>query len=69
MFPAGEMWSVVMLSPSIASTRALRMSVMGSGVFFMPAKYGGCFTYVEEASHLNSEPVGTTSARHASSPL
>ena len=29
MFPAGEMWSVVTESPSMASTRALRMSRPG----------------------------------------
>ena len=44
MFPAGEMWSVVMLSPNLASTRAPRTSASGSGVMLMPSKYGGLRT-------------------------
>ena len=38
--PAGEMWSVVMLSPNRHRTRAPRMSVIGAGVLGMPSKYG-----------------------------
>jgi len=36
--PAGEMWSVVILSPNMARMRASTMSVTGSGSFFMPSK-------------------------------
>ena len=39
--PAGEMWSVVTESPSLASTRAPAMSCTGCGSFAMPSKYGG----------------------------
>ena len=46
--PAGEMWSVVTLSPSMASTRAPSMSVdAASARRGMPSKYGGLRTYVE----------------------
>ena len=44
MFPAGLMWSVVMLSPNKASTRAPTMSVTAPGVMVMPSKYGGFCT-------------------------
>ena len=44
MEPAGEMWSVVTLSPSRASTRASTMSVTGAGVIVMPSKNGGFLT-------------------------
>jgi hypothetical protein len=36
--PAGEMWSVVTLSPRMASGRAPKMSVMAPGFFGMPSK-------------------------------
>ncbi len=36
--PAGEMWSVVTESPSLASTRAPWMSVTGDGLSVMPSK-------------------------------
>src|SRR3954470_12779967 len=39
--PAGEMWSVVTESPSMASTRAPWTSVLGCGSAGMPSKYGG----------------------------
>ena len=42
--PAGEMWSVVTESPSLASTRAPAMSVTGAGSRAMPSKYGGLRT-------------------------
>ncbi len=42
--PAGEMWSVVTESPSLASTRAPLMSVTGDGWRGMPSKYGGLRT-------------------------
>jgi len=35
------MWSVVMLSPSTASTRALVMSWSGAGCMVMPSRNGG----------------------------
>ncbi len=41
MLPAGEMWSVVMLSPKIASSRAPITSLTGPGSFGMFSKYGG----------------------------
>ncbi len=44
MEPAGEMWSVVTLSPTMASTRASAMSVTGAGVIVMDSKKGGFFT-------------------------
>ena len=42
--PAGEMWSVVIESPSFSSTRASAMSVTGCGSAGMPSKYGGLRT-------------------------
>ena len=44
MEPAGEMWSVVMLSPSRASTRAAAMSFTAGFSSVMPSKYGGFLT-------------------------
>ncbi len=44
MEPAGEMWSVVTESPSLASTRAGPISVTGAGCCPMPSKYGGLRT-------------------------
>ena len=41
MLPAGEMWSVVTLSPSMASTRASSTSATGAGSAASPAKNGG----------------------------
>ena len=38
MEPAGEMWSVVMLSPKMASGRASAMSESGAGSFGMLSK-------------------------------
>src|ERR1700709_2670930 len=61
MEPAGEMWSVVTESPSLASTRAPVMSVTGDGSGDIPSKYGGLRTYVESGSHSNVEPVGVGS--------
>ena len=49
--PAGEMWSVVIESPSSASTRAPRMSASASGSRVMPSKNGGALMYVDAASH------------------
>ena len=44
MAPAGEMWSVVTESPSMASVRAPWMSSTGAGSAGMPSKYGGLRT-------------------------
>ena len=44
--PAGEMWSVVTLSPSSASTRAPVIGSTGGGSTGIPSKNGGRFTYV-----------------------
>ncbi len=44
MEPAGEMWSVVTLSPTRTSTRASTMSVTGSGVMVIVSKNGGFLT-------------------------
>ena len=38
MLPAGLMWSVVMLSPRIASGLAFTMSDTGAGVIVIPSK-------------------------------
>ena len=69
MLPAGEMWSVVIESPSIASARAPVIARMPGGSIVMPSKYGGFFTYVDFSSHAYVSPVGTSSACHCSSPL
>ncbi len=66
--PAGEMWSVVTLSPSTASTRALWMSSTGTGSTGRFWKNGGSRTYVERGSHSNSSPVGTSRPFQRSSP-
>ena len=68
MLPAGEMWSVVTESPSMASTRAPSMSVTSSGSGGKSSKYGGWRTYVESASHSKRSPVGTSSEFQRSSP-
>ncbi len=44
MTPAGEMWSVVIESPSTASARAPTMSVIGGGSGVMLLKNGGSCT-------------------------
>src|SRR4051812_2541968 len=68
MLPAGEMWSVVMLSPNSASTRAPVISVTGGGVIVMPTKYGGLAMYVLLAFHWYRSPVGACSAFQFASP-
>src|SRR4029453_7069898 len=55
---AGEMWSVVTESPSLARTRAPEMSDTGSGAGCMPSKYGGLRTYVDSLSQANVSPLG-----------
>ncbi|MNC86639.1 hypothetical protein D3C83_23110 [compost metagenome] len=44
MLPAGEMWSVVIESPNMPSTRAFAIGCTPGGVIVIPSKYGGCFT-------------------------
>ena len=66
--PAGEMWSVVIESPSTASARMPLMSVRSRGSAAMPEKNGGWRTYVESASQSIVWPVGATRARQCSSP-
>src|SRR6476620_10015907 len=63
MDPAGEMWSVVTESPSLANTRAPAMSSTGDGWAAMPSKYGGLRTYVDSPSQVNVSPVGVGSER------
>jgi hypothetical protein len=44
MLPAGEMWSVVIESPSRASAFAPRIGRTPGGCIVIPSKYGGFFT-------------------------
>src|SRR5690349_7560067 len=46
MLPAGEMWSVVIESPSNARHLAPAIGRIPGGDMVMPSKYGGFFTYV-----------------------
>src|SRR5207249_5724630 len=69
MLPAGEMWSVVIESPSSARHRAPVIGCTPGSVMVMPSKYGGFFTYVDVGSQAYVWPVGTSSDRHWSSPL
>ena len=68
MAPAGEMWSVVIESPSMARTRAPRMSSGSSTSISKPRKYGASRMYVESGSQSNRAPVGAGTAFHASDP-
>src|SRR5262245_15133098 len=69
MLPAGEVWSVVIESPSIASARAPVIGLMPGGSIVIPWKYGGVFTYGEVCSHVYVSPLRNSSGRHWSSPL
>ena len=62
------MWSVVMLSPSSASTLAPWISLTGGGLVVIPTKYGGLAMYVLLASHWYRSPVGTRSPFQFASP-
>ena len=69
MCPAGEMWSVVTLSPNTASTRRPRRSGTRSGaVRDIPSKYGGNRTYVDPGSHRYRMPSVEGSAAQRASP-
>src|SRR6185312_5702480 len=65
---AGEMWSVVTESPSLANTRAPEMAFTGCGGGCMPSKYGGLRTYVDSSAHSKVLPSGVGSDCHCSSP-
>src|SRR4051812_50067927 len=67
--PAGEMWSVVTLSPSLASTRAPSMSETGSGSSGMPSKYGGGGTQGGSPAPPQGPPPGPSSPPPPPSPL
>src|SRR5919199_1718583 len=66
--PAGEMWSVVIESPSIASTRAPRMGCTPGASRVIPSKKGGFLTYVDSSDQAKVSPSGTASPRQRSSP-
>ncbi len=66
--PAGEMWSVVIESPTFTSTRASMTSASSDGSDARPSKNGGSRTYVEAGSHANMGPVGEGSEFQCSSP-
>ena len=68
MAPAGEMWSVVTLSPSRASTRAPTTSAGGAGDGVSVSKNGGCRTYVDSSVQPNRAPDGAGRLRQRSSP-
>jgi hypothetical protein len=69
MAPAGEMWSVVTESPTIASTRASRMLSSAPASRGRSSKNGGLRTYVDCSSHAKREPPGAGSAAQRSSPV
>ena len=70
--PAGEMWSVVIESPTF--TRILAPSIRLPSAEASPtgparsSKNGGSRTYVESGSHSYAGPVGVGSAAQRSSP-
>src|SRR4051812_24174005 len=66
MFPAGEMWSVVTLSPTITSTRAPLIGWIGDGCGARSVKNGGSWMYVLLGSHSNSSPPLIGMAFHCS---
>src|SRR5215469_5196508 len=57
MEPAGEIWSVVTLSPKMASGRAPLMGLMLPGVNEKFSKNGGSWMYVDLRSHSYTLPV------------
>ena len=61
------MWSVVIESPTFTSTRAPPMSP-GVSRAVTSWKNGGSWTYVDDASHSNIDPVGASRSRHRWSP-
>ena len=68
MAPAGEMWSVVIESPSTSSARAPSMSSTGCASRPKSAKNGGSWMYVESASHAYRVPPEPWIALHAGLP-
>src|SRR6267143_1016574 len=71
IMPAGEMWSVVILSSKSPSTRAPLMSCRAESPALPPPKepnQGGFLTYVEDSSQGNVTLGVEDSASHLSSP-
>ena len=66
--PAGEMWSVVMESPSLARHLALEMLLI-SGSSNMSSKKGGFLMYVEASSHPKRGESSHSTASHLADPL
>ena len=64
--PAGDMWSVVIESPSISKGLALKISVW---LFDSFSKNGGFFTYVELRDQLNVDELLTLIPSQIGSPL
>ena len=56
--PAGEMWSVVTLSPTMTRQRAPVTSSTRPGASAPTSKYGGRRMYVEPSSQAKSSPSG-----------
>src|SRR5258708_4879771 len=67
--PAGEMWSVVMLSPRTANTRAPAIAATGGGWSGLPTEEGGVFSEGDRSSPAKRAPPGTSSEFQGSSPL
>ena len=68
MAPIGEIWSVVNISPNIASTRAPRMSLGSCGAADMSSKNGGRRMNVLAACHGKVVPLPPPSERHCGGP-
>src|SRR6266852_978056 len=71
IMPAGEMWSVVILSSKSPSTRAPLMSSRAESPGLPPPKdpnHGGFLTYVEDSSQGKVTLGVEESASHFSSP-
>merc|ERR1719253_951485 len=58
ILPAGEMWSVVIESPTFRSAYALLMSLTAGGSIVMSWKNGGLWMYVDLSSQVNVSPLG-----------
>ena len=66
--PAGEMWSVVIESPSFARTLAPSMLLM-QGSSMMSSKNGGLRMYVDSGSQWNRGDSSAGTASHLAEPL
>src|SRR5882672_1340792 len=72
IIPAGEMWSVVILSSKSPRTRAPLMSLPAESPGLPPptdSNHGGFLTYVEDSSHGNVTLGVEESLCHFSSPM